>query len=354
MTLKYTTVSLPDIPAMEAEPFITAIRELHIPQEGQILLIIDDITRPGDFVARTVLEFVVGLVGAERTSVVIASGMHRANSYSETRARLGPLIRGLRLYTHNPFCKSSPFLSPGDEYYRIGVGTVMPHTHVDFSGGMKLCMPGLAHIESVERFHQMSGNSGQLALKTLTDGGWLDQLVNSVVNKNGDPIGVWAGTPSIVYEKAIKFAEESFSVKLDHLHADVVILEPTFKTMDFQQSMNGMRLLSKSPGILKDNGMVCLISDAHDGVGTHYLFQQPNGMSPVVYDGLPSWPAKGIDFTVASRNLTKRMISDYFNRQFNICYSYESFLRTVKMGWDRDYPPKIIKYVGSDVMIGVK
>ena len=127
--------------AMEPETIIDFISGIRPPDDKKVLVVVDDFTRPDTAVPELLLDhlFAVTNFDYSRIHILFANGMHRAMTLSEMKSRIGnTAIRNCKVYQNNPFTAHSPFFESRNDYYRIGVGCVMPHSHVTFSGGLYL------------------------------------------------------------------------------------------------------------------------------------------------------------------------------------------------------------------------
>ena len=345
------TVNLPDTPSLGFDRIYWDIRRFWkidwASIDKDILLIIDDFTRPENIVIKLVFDFIVSKVSEERVAILVASGLHRATTYKELQERLGRNLKNIRVYTHNPFLRSTPFWI-WKHFFRIGIGTVLPHTHVEFSGGPKIILPGIGGVDMIRWFHESDtaewGDGTKLQPLTM-----LDVLVNSTINQSGEPTSLFIGEPKSVWEEVKLKAREVYSVNIPG-EVDAVILEPLFRNADFIQSMNALQIF-KHKKVVKDGGLLCIKSNTPDGVGVHYLFQQINGLQPVNFDHNPIYGKilKDVTLCFICPNISRRSIEDYFDRSPIMFDSTQDYLRFVTKMKGND--AETVHYLGSDIMI---
>ena len=312
-----------------------SIDQIEIPSGGDILIVVDDITRPSTGVHALVIEHALRYTTSNRITVLVASGMHRAGTYRELKAHIGDRINELRVIYHNPF---RPTYIDRNKYYVIGIGTVLPHTAVPFSGGSKLIEPGLSVVENALRFHH--------GINRIDRSGSMDWLVNSVVNILHEPIRIFNGKPKEAHRYATEFAMEAYKVDIIP-NADNVILEPAFKTLDFQQCMNGL-LVCKYDRVVKQGGCIFLDAPAPDGMGVHYLFQPMTGVACQPYDksALFGGILDGKSLGICCETVPDHFIQEMFNMEvtvFNTRAGFDWYLNTLE--------GLTVKYVGSDGMV---
>ena len=135
----------------------------------EVVIIFDDITRPTPIhqIAPYVLEELRS-GGDRRRQVrfVVASGTHGAHDNAALRAKLGQeILERYFVFQHNPYenCVSVGATRLGTAVavnrevmscdLKIGIGCILPHPQAGFGGGGKLILPGIAHIDTVDRFH---------------------------------------------------------------------------------------------------------------------------------------------------------------------------------------------------------
>ncbi len=317
--------------------------ELAFPLKGKIAVIIEDVTRPHSFVVKIVLSMIRRLRSdIEDVVVIVASGAHGDAKGKDAKKWMGSWYNEIQAYNHITY-RDSSYLS--DDYYRVGIGTVTPHTHVGYSGGAKLICPGLMSIDNIKKFHKMSRSNAESILKWYETK--LDQVVNFTVNTDGEPVDIEVGDPVTVRKNIMRNVRKTYGYKFkeEDLNADIVILEPAIKTYDIFQIMNVLNIFDQNPHILKPGGTLCIKADFPNGVGDHSIF------GDIKYDVDTRWASvlkdKHIQFVTDSDNwgdiggLFKQQIFINSSDSFDFFYSLYS----------RD--AKTVKYTGADIMIGV-
>jgi len=322
-------------PPIETHDLYNIINAIEVPENKKILIIVDDITRPSTGLHARVIDHVLRHTFTKLVTVMVASGMHRAGTYKELKAHIGDRINEVRVVYHNPFFYTTIDLR---EYYTIGIGTVLPHTAVEFSGGGKLIAPGLYQIEKALRFHH--------GIDKLNPLYRLDWLVNAVVNILHEPIALFSGKPKRTHAEAVACAREAYKVEIIP-NANNVILEPRFKTLDFQQCMNGL-LVCRYHNVIKHGGCIFLNAPAPDGMGVHYLFQPVTGYACQPYDKSTLFGGilDGRSLGICCETVPTHFIEEMFDMEvtvFNTRAGWDWYLETLE--------GLTVKYVGSDGMV---
>lgn len=332
----------PEFPVWSSNQIQEYIRSVFLETDlnhyKDVLLIVDDHTRPNTCVPRMVLEQLIDIVGSERVAVLVASGLHRASSYQEIENKIGFNAKQVRLYTHNPMTTPSPFL--GNDYFRIGVNTVLPHLHTGFTACGKLILPGIVNHVSTVSFHEWSGDDALCSMLERNE--YFDIGFNAYINDFNSIVHLERQSREDV------FREEYYTV-LFPKPADVAILIPSVKWKDFQQTMNCVNLLQHTSAV-KPGGILAFYSSTPEGIGIHYLYQQPNGIKPVKYDEVFSRYLKNKTLAFIMRNVSERAIQQYFNQRIFLHENLDDFYAYVKFIYGDDATVNV--FYGADMMIG--
>jgi hypothetical protein len=338
-------ISFDHIKPMSSEDMLNIVRGI-VFDERDVLIVIDDFTRPVTPITRMVVEYAISEVGEDRVAVVVASGLHRASTNHEVSEKIGPdLTKRLRIYSHSPLCD---FPLNKKTHNIIAVGCVVPHTFAGLSGDAKIIMPGVRSHEATMLFHSYRKNEASSFLRSYKE--YVDTYVNYTINSYGDV------TRCIVYPSAFGAAEFRAQVYLDNRvylpdPTDVAVLIPRFKNADFMQSMNAMQVCMDHR-IVKDGGYICIHSDTPEGIGVHYGFQQPNGLKPAYYDEVFYKQYQNVEICFICPNLPEAAIQEYFKRNIKNFSSMEMFSSFVEQRLGRT--ASVAFYHASDIMIGVR
>lgn len=270
-----------------------------IVKKGQrVAIIINDITRPvpNDQVLPVILEELFKNGVQERDIVVvIANGVHRANTPGEIREMVGSaLFDSLRVYNHDAFDSKTittmgkttdgipislnSFVAQADK--RILIGAITPHHGAGYSGGRKSIFPGVASYETLKMLHgiepvrpQVGEISGNLLHRNALEAARVvggDFIVNTVPNVDGAAYKVVAGNMEKAWEQGVVFCDHICRVKVPQ-KADIVITCPGGFPRDFDLRQS-QKAVSIAEMLVKQNGIIILIAACSDGIGKKDLY----------------------------------------------------------------------------------
>ena len=337
----------------------------------EVAVVVDDLTRPtrADVLANLVIdELLEAGVRKEGIRFLLSLGCHGAHDQEAFRKKLGDqVVEQYRVYNHNCYenCVEAGITKRGiplkvnAEFMKcdlkIGIGTILPHLYVGYSGGGKIVLPGLAHIDTIEQFHSSLlpdqkgkvGHNNPLCLDIeeavrLTG---LNFKIDALVNTKGEFIELFSGEPNKVYQKGIKAAQEAYKSTF-YENRDVVIANAYAKVNEGDIAMLlGFRALKQS------GGTCVLLLNSPGGQMTHYLMRSfgkfIGGRQWVTRSHLP----EGTDLIVLSeyKDLTSL---DSFDSQERIVWmsDWQSVLDYLKSKHSGDanvgiFPDGTIQYV---------
>ncbi len=271
------------------------LRELARNKKSAVV-IFDDITRPtrvSDIAPRVIGELVAGGIGEEAITFVCALGNHGAHTNHELRKKLGAeILERFRVFNHNPYehCLYVGETSQGtkllvnrevmESEVRVGIGCVTAHINTGFSGGGKIIMPGVSHIDSAAHYHmEISKNAPEstglgnfddnVMYKDIREAATLaglDFKVDAVVNERGQTTALFAGSFIDEHMEAVKLAREVYAVHPPRSAPDVVIANAFAKANEMFIAVHAATLALGAGG-----GTVVVIADAPEGQIPHYL-----------------------------------------------------------------------------------
>lgn len=141
-------------------------------REGNVVIVVSDITRPIPYRSflPALLDCITGEgIGMREIIILVATGMHRASTPEEKRYMFGDFVaENYRIVDHD--AENEDMLLGIDEKswsgtevklnrcyveagFRIITGLVEPHFMAGFSGGRKSVCPGLASLQTIQKFH---------------------------------------------------------------------------------------------------------------------------------------------------------------------------------------------------------
>jgi nickel-dependent lactate racemase len=262
----------------------------------EVVILFDDMTR----VTRTALivphvldELDAAGIKDKQIRFIAAVGCHGALNRMDFVKKLGEyVLKRFPVYNHNPFdnCVDVGSTASGTKVsvnaevmhcdLKIGIGSIVPHEMVGFSGGGKIVMPGVAAYETTLALHSPKGQgdfnttiTGMGAFKDnprrrdvdeAVDMVGLDMIVNALVNTWGETVTLFAGPPHPAYTAALEAAKKHYLTPQTK-DKDIVIANTFVKA---NEAVSGLSVAFPS---VKSGGDVVLIANAPEGQATHYL-----------------------------------------------------------------------------------
>jgi nickel-dependent lactate racemase len=260
------------------------------------VVVFDDMTRPTPVyrIAPVVVEeLVAGGIDEEQISFVCALGTHGALTQIELAKKVGPeILERFRVYNHNCYenCTMIGTTSRGTPLavnrevmsadLKIAIGCVTAHANTGFSGGGKIILPGVSHIDSIAHYHievpkeapesvglgNFDRNVMRFDIEEAARLAGLDFKIDVVVNERGETSGVFAGDFMEAHEKAVAEAKVLYALHPKPSGKDLVIANAFIKPNEM-----AIALLVGVLGLEGLRGTVVIIANAPEGQVVHYL-----------------------------------------------------------------------------------
>lgn len=260
-------------------------------------LLICDITRPvpNELILRPALA-ILEAAGIPRANILIlvATGLHRPNLGDELVEMVGPeIVANYRIENHfgekredHVYLGDSPRGVPIwiDRRYieadlKLTIGLIEPHFMAGFSGGRKLICPGIAALETIQRWHSPTflehpnATSGILAGNPVhEENTWIarvagcDFIINVVIDALRRPLHFVAGHMEQAFLAGVDFVR---GVVRDTLPepVDIVVTSSAGYPLDttFYQSVKGM--VGALP-LVKPGGTIVIAASLSQGIGS--------------------------------------------------------------------------------------
>ncbi len=261
----------------------------------EVCVLFDDISRP----TRTyrVIPSLLRLfercgIADGRVRFLCALGAHGPLDNAAFRKKLGAeAIERIPAYNHNchgPYedlgktALGTPVLV-NREYHacdlRIGIGAFVPHVFCGYSGGCKIIMPGVSHIDAIAHHHGMitwetmkfdlGCAEGNTLLDDVREFGRMAGLhvkIDLLVNSDAEGTDIFAGHPDALYDYMLARAPGHYATQVPH-QADIVFANIHAKG---NEAAIG---IAQAERLLKDGGgdIVCLC-DTDTGQVVHYVY----------------------------------------------------------------------------------
>jgi nickel-dependent lactate racemase len=267
----------------------------------EVVILFDDMTR----CTRTseVLPFILSelaLAGITDNQIrfIAAVANHQALSRIEMVKKLGKeVVSRFPVYNHCPFlnCREIGKTGFGTKIeinsevlhcdLKIAIGQVVPHPIYGLSGGSKMIMPGVSSYQSILDHHGPSHQlwrqqrmiSGVLGSDVIDGNPFrddameiaklagLDMIVNTLIDRLGRSVAIFAGALQPVYTNATAAAKEHYSVD-NTADNDIVILNNFVKASEFV-----IPLSSGARALKKNGGTIVVVDHSPGGQVIHYL-----------------------------------------------------------------------------------
>jgi lactate racemase len=260
------------------------------------VIVFDDMTRPTRTyeLAPIVLEELAAAgLREDDITFVCALGTHGALTQHELRKKLGPaILEKYRVFNHNCYehCVEVGTTSYGTRVMinrevmqadvKIGIGCVTAHAQTGFSGGGKLLLPGVAHIDSISHYHldvndqapQTTGlgkHENNILRLNIEEAGamvGLDFKIEVLFNGRGATTALFAGNMASVHAHAVELAKEVYDTHPRPQNRELVIANAFAKAneMPIAVRVGTMALADHS-------GTLVVIANSPEGQVVHYL-----------------------------------------------------------------------------------
>lgn len=230
-------------------------------------------------------------VGDGDIMIVMALGSHRKMTDSDIEKKVGSAL--FKRFA----CVNSEFRDPsllvhlgtapgGVEVHvdkrvaqadiRIGVGSIVPHPALGYSGGGKILYPGTVGEQTVAQLHLRSAligqnimgvaeNQARLEMEQWVDTIGLDFIVNSVVTPDNKTYSIVAGHYVAAHRAGVACADEIYRLPAKG-PVDLVVACSKSADLDLWQAT---KAVIGGERIVKDGGKLILYTPCPEGVGPH-------------------------------------------------------------------------------------
>jgi nickel-dependent lactate racemase len=259
-----------------------------------VAIAINDKTRPVPhaLLLPPLLEELRNFVSPETISFFVASGTHNpmpANEY--TKILPENIIRNYAIFSHDaqdnenltylgktsrgtPVHVNSKYLEAD---LKISVGNIEPHHFAGFSGGIKSVAIGLTGVETINTNHAMLTDPlariGEYDNNPLRqDIEEIGQLIgvqfalNVILNEKGEIVHAVSGDPVKVMQKGVDLSRQ-ICMTVVYEKYDIVIASPGGYPKDINL-YQAQKALSHASLLTKDGGVVILVAECREGVGS--------------------------------------------------------------------------------------
>ena len=262
----------------------------------RILILADDITRqtPAAAVLPSVLRRIEGAgVARQNIRLLIAAGTHARMSSEEIEQKLGAqVVRDYSVTLHH--WRDDQHLRQigtagqgvpvrvnrmlGEADLVIGIGQIVPHRVMGFTGGASIVQPGVSGPEVTGHTHWLSAiysgleimgvadNPVRLEVERIARMAGLRFIINVVMDGQHRVSHIVAGDVKAAHREGAKFSRSIFGVAQE-CPADIVIAESFPADYDLWQAAKGIYAAEHS---VREGGVVILVTKCDHGVsGEH-------------------------------------------------------------------------------------
>ena len=260
----------------------------------RICIISDDITRMTP--VREILEDLLPRleksgVAKEDITIVMALGSHRKMTDDEMIKKVGKNMFSSYKVVNSEFWDENYLTEVGksqlgtpikvfktaiDADIRIGIGSIVPHGCMGWSGGAKILYPGITSEDIVSEFHVMQGLEKnvlfgmvecpvRLAVEEWTEKIGLHFIINTVLTEELELYKAVAGHFVKAHRAGVVFGKEAYGASVRE-QPDIAIVSSYPLNVDFWQCT---KALYGAGSILADGGTIILIAPCSEGIGPH-------------------------------------------------------------------------------------
>ena len=262
----------------------------------KILIIVDDYTRttPTNLILPILMEK-LRLVGISRKDIklLVASGTHRKMSHEEKKQKYGKdIVNNYEILDHNWRDDKSlvklDTTKQGTEIwinkevleadFVIGIGQIVPHRVVGFSGGSKIIQPGVSGPITTGQTHWLSAkyegseimgkidNPIRKEINKIGEAVGLKFIINTICDGSGNVFKCVCGDPIKAFEEGCKNALEIYGIPLS-TKGDIVIVDSFHADIELWQAAKG---IYSGDLALKPDGVLILVSPCTEGVSAEH------------------------------------------------------------------------------------
>ncbi len=286
---------------IQAVPLVDAVRS-----KKRVTILVDDITRPSpqDLLLPPILSELqrAGVRDGEIT-ILVAGGTHRAVLPLEKERKLGmAVVHRYRVLDHD--WQGHELVDLGklpdgtpvevnrhvvEADFVLGVGHIVPHRVLGYSGGAKIALPGIAGKSSIDHMHwaaaQFPGkdilghvdNPIRRMVNAFGKRVGLGYIVNIVQDDEGRVVGAWAGDPIAAHQKGCEVSREIYGIPIPE-PADIAITDSYPSDLDLWQSIKAVFAADLA---VRDGGVIVLVTPSPEGASMAHPRLAQIGYHPV-------------------------------------------------------------------------
>jgi nickel-dependent lactate racemase len=268
-----------------------------------VCILICDITRPvpnGTILPVLLRHLIKNGIQPNAITILVATGLHRPNQgaelvelvgdpwvldtvkvenhfarNAEDHTDLGKTADGLPIRLDRRFVNAD---------LKIVTGLVEPHFMAGFSGGRKVIMPGIAHQDTIRRFHTARYLEHPQAANCVLEGNPLHKIqleivqklpktmaINTVIDEQRRIAFINYGEIEKSHLEAVKFLKPFVEIPVPHKFATIITSAGGYPLdKNYYQTVKGM---VSTINILKPGGNLVIVSECSEGMGSKEYIQ---------------------------------------------------------------------------------
>jgi nickel-dependent lactate racemase len=260
------------------------------------VVVISDKTRPvpyGIVLPPLLAALEAGGLAPERIEILVATGLHRANTPQELAAMTSPdIVARYRIRNHVARDASQHVhlgrTARGTELWidrgyveaelKVITGLIEPHLMAGYSGGRKAVAPGCAGVDTMRSLHGAAMLEERIGPGLIEDNPFHAELVgiarrvgvdfmcDVTIDRGRRVTGVYAGDLEAAHAAGVRAVEAHVRAELDR-PADVVITSAAGYPLDdtYYQSIKGM---VAALNVVRRGGTIILAAAITEGIGS--------------------------------------------------------------------------------------
>ena len=263
----------------------------------RVAIVIDDMTRPApsdQMLPPIVDELRQAGIGADRITVVVATGLHRSVTAEEGRRLIGSLP--LKVVCHDAKdpqgLVSIGTTTQGTTFHinrtvfeadlRILTGDVELHQFAGYGGGAKSVMPGVADAKSIEHTHaqmeapgtgpgKVKGNPVRAEIEEAADMLGVDYIVNVVLNSRHEIVRAFAGNVHEAFLAGVELVDRMYKITVPRRYDLVLASAGGYpKDIDLYQAQ---KVIASAVRIAAEGGKVVAFAECREGYGGELAYE---------------------------------------------------------------------------------
>ena len=262
---------------------------------NEVVILADDMTRatPVQLIIPLLLnELNAAGISDDQVAVIIALGTHRPMTEEEIHTRFGGALVKRVPVLNNPWQEPNQMVDIGitqngtpveisklalEADFLVGLGGIVPHHILGFSGGAKIVQPGVTGAATTGGTHLLSTrtrrsylgvveNLVRAEVETIAEQVGLDAIFNVVLDKQGQLVQAFYGEPRLAHRAGVQVCQQIYGVPIPG-QADIVVASSHPCDIEFWQAHKS---LYSADLAVRDGGTIIVVTPCPEGVSvTH-------------------------------------------------------------------------------------